>query len=382
MLTQIEISREIQFMFYLIPVVIGIQLSVYFFYQYHKIKDVSLPLNRVLLAFGSFILFIILGPLFIQISRNFILEGFLYEIFSRIGWILVLFSTISVSLFIIRNDFVNIINLNIAKILLILNFIPIVAVLLVETLTNPIFLISISFVVLNGLYIIRFQLILIKKSVGKIRKKFVLFFIGSIISLFALFFAALVGLNLLPPMMKKVIYFTGVSELLLGFIIMVFSVYNFPPFYEFEWRDNLIKLIIINDQTMNYLYSYDFVIKNDIDYIKNQSSLNDYDKILSRGILGFNSIIKTFTRKANERINKIRQDNIHIFLEYGSNNNHLIYTLIVKKDLISTYHLLKSIKTMFESFFKEILLNLDNLKGDNKKVFRSFDKFIHDFLKK
>ena len=59
MLSQIELGKELQFFAYLAPVLIGIQLAVYFFYQYRKIQDVTLPLNRVLLAFGSFILFII-----------------------------------------------------------------------------------------------------------------------------------------------------------------------------------------------------------------------------------------------------------------------------------------------------------------------------------
>ena len=91
MLSQIEISKELQFLAYLVPVIIGIQLALYFFFQYRKIQDITLPLNRVLLAFGSFVLFIILGPLLIQISRNFIEDRILYELFSRMGWFFAFF---------------------------------------------------------------------------------------------------------------------------------------------------------------------------------------------------------------------------------------------------------------------------------------------------
>ncbi|MFX1389795.1 MAG: hypothetical protein ACFE9Z_07030 [Promethearchaeota archaeon] len=380
MFFQIEISREIQFLFYLVPVIIGFQLALYFFYQYYKIKDETLPLNRVLLAFGSFIIFLISGPLFIQISRNFVLVGLFHEIISRLGWLLAFFSTISVSFFIIRNEFSDIINLKIAKSLLVLNFIPIFMVFIVPTLNHPVFLFSISFVALNGLYVIRFQLILIKKSVGKIKRKFKLFLTGAVTSLFALVFAILVGLHLLPFMIEGIIYFIGVSELIIGFIIMIFSVYNFPPFYEFEWRDNLIKLLIINAKTMDLLYNFDFINKNLSIINKEKKNSRNFDKILSRSLLGFEKIIKIITKTHSERINKIKQENYQVFLQYGSNNNNLIFTLVVKKDLVSTNHLLNSIKVRFESFFKEVLLELDDLKRDKKQIFSSFDTYIYQIL--
>jgi len=44
MLFQINANQEWQFLFYLIPVIFGIQLALYFFYQYYKIQDVKLQL--------------------------------------------------------------------------------------------------------------------------------------------------------------------------------------------------------------------------------------------------------------------------------------------------------------------------------------------------
>ncbi len=373
MFFEIEVSKEIQFLGYLVPVIIGVQLAFFFFYQYYKIQDVNLPLNRILLAFGTFIIVMVLGPLFIQISRNFIEKGLLYEVIYRMGWCIAFFSTISVSFFIIKKDFSIIINQITAKILMILNFIPVILVFLVPSIRSPIFLATISFVILNGLYIIRFQLILIKKSVGSIKKKFKLFFIGSIVSLFALIFASLVGLGVLPPIINEIIYFTGISELLIGFIIMSFSVYNFPPFYEFEWRENLSKLFIINQQNKSCLYSCNFIEQTNDYKDSNQSYLYNKDKFFPRGIMGIEYIITIITDTKNERINKINQGDYYIFLEYGVNQAYITYLLVVKKDLISAHHLLKSIRTQFESFFKEILLNLNNLKGQQEKIFGSFD---------
>jgi len=239
---------------------------------------------------------------------------------------------------------------------------------------------SIFLVVLNGLYIIRFQLILIRKSVGSIKKKFRFFLFGAIISLFALFFAALVGLGILPPIINEIIYFTGICELLIGFIIISLSVHNFPPFYEFEWRNNLIKLFIITQQNKNLLYSYDFIEKFEMKNKKSQNHPNNIDELFSKGILGVGTIITTITGTKDKRINKIKKGNFHIFLDYGPQPFSITFVLVVKIDLISTHHLLKSIKSRFESFFKEILLNLDNFNEEHGQLFRSFDTIMNQIL--
>lgn len=374
MFTQIDVGIELQFLVYLIPAIMGIQLAFYFFHQYRKIQDVHLPLNRVLLAFGSFILFIVLGPLFIQIARNFIKDKLIYEIVTRMGWGLAFFSTIMVSVFIINKDFSMIINLKTAKILMILNFIPVLSIFLVPSIRSLIFIVSILFVVLNGIYIIRFQLILINRSVGGIKRKFILFFIGAMISFVSLIFATLVGLRSLPPIINEIFYFTGVGVLFMGFIIMYFSIYNFPPFYEFEWRENLFKLYIINQQNYSCLYHYDFALEFD----KNHS--NNRDFLFSRGIIGIESIITLVTGIKNEKINKIKQGGLHIFLEYGENPSSITYILVVKRDLISAHHLLKTVRNKFEAFYKEILLNLDNLKQEQEQLFESFDTIINRIL--
>ena len=101
MLIQIQYNKELQFLAYLVPVIMGIQLAIYFYYQYKKLEDKDLPLNKILLAFGSFIIFIVFGPLLIQIARNFITDEDIYEIIYRIGWILAFSSTIAFSMFII-----------------------------------------------------------------------------------------------------------------------------------------------------------------------------------------------------------------------------------------------------------------------------------------
>ncbi len=371
MLVQIEYGKELQFLAYLVPVIMGIQLTIYFYTQYKKLEDEDLPLNIILLAFGSFILFIVSGPLFIQIARNFIMNGLIFEIVYRIGWALAFFSTITFSRFIIRKEFSLIINIKVAKTLMMLNCIPILCVFILPSLLSPIFIGSILFVVFNGLYIIRFQIILIQKSIGKIRVKIKFFLIGTLISLVALVFASIVGLRVLLPIINEIVYFTGVLVLFIGFLIMYFSVYNFPPFYEFEWRENLIKLFIINSNDYKTLYH--------LDLVQNSHSEN-IDRIFSKGISGIEKIITLITDTKTERINKIQQDDFLIIFEHGKVPLPLFYVLIVKKDLISSKHLLRIVRIRFESLFKEILLNLDDIKEDQEKIFINFNTIMEEIL--
>ncbi|MFX1571523.1 MAG: hypothetical protein ACFFB0_02160 [Promethearchaeota archaeon] len=381
MISQSIALKEFQFLFYLIPVTIGIELVIYFYYQYFKIRDVKLKLNRVLLAFGTFILFIVIGPLWIQISRNFLIEGSLtYEVISRIGWAFAFFSTIGFSLFIIKKEFSQIININVVKFLIILNLIPLTVLIFTPSTRAPIFLISIIFVVLNGLNVIRFQIVLISKSVGKIKRKFLYFLLGALVSFPALGFAILVGIGILPPIINEIVYFTGVAILLLGFIIIAFSVYEFPPFYEFEWRENLLKLFIINQRTVEYIYYYDFTNENKVIDSNENSFQEARTKLYSGGILGVERVITIITNTKEERINKIKQEDSVILLNYSSVIPYLTYALIIRKDLLSLGHFLDSIKRQFEAFYREILLNLENLEGDQKLLFKSFDLIIKGIL--
>ncbi|MBN1215959.1 MAG: hypothetical protein JXA99_11040 [Candidatus Lokiarchaeota archaeon] len=382
MILQFDISKEIQFLSYILIVIIGIQVSLSFFYKYIKMKDVNLPLNRILLAFGSFIFFIIIGPLFIQISRLFIEDYLLNDLIYRLGWGIVFFSTITPSLFIIRKDFSIVTNLNYAKILLILNFIPIIALFLLPSIKSPLFFVTIIFAVTNGLYIVHFIVILIKKSIGKIKKKFKLFFIGAIVSIPSLIFAALVGAGILPPVIHELVYFTGISELLIGFIIIYFSLVDFPPFYEFEWRSNLEKIFIINNDNKECFFYYDFknIQINEIDISTAKNSIKEIEDILPGGIIGIEQIVSTITKSDKEKINIIRRKNSIFCIDQSEKFPNLTYILIIKKELVSIYHFLNLIKKQFEEIYKEILLNAENLKEDKYILLSNFSSVINNLL--
>ncbi|MFX0026388.1 MAG: hypothetical protein ACFE8M_08220 [Candidatus Hermodarchaeota archaeon] len=380
---QLDPIIEFQFLFYLIPVFIGIQLAFYFFYQYYKIKDVNLKLNRILLSFGTFILFMVFGALIIQIARNFATDPLLKGIIYKIGWSTAFFSPIALELFILTEDFSKIVNLKLIIILMVLNAIAIVLSIIAPTTRSPIFFISIGLVILNGINIIRFEIILIKKSVGKIKKKFKQFFIGTITSLMAIFFAIVVGLGVLKTFaLQLIIYYIGVSILLSGFILIFSCAIDFPPFYEFEWRENLLKLYIINRENYECIYDFKFY-KSEISNAKitKDEKTKLRDNLMSSGLIGIDIIISKITGTEEKEINKIKHEDSYILLEYGTAPFNLIYALLIRKDSLSTTHLLQNIKRQFESFYREILLRLASFKKNQELLFGSFDVILNGLLK-
>jgi len=381
-LLEVTPTLEFQFLFYLIPVTIGVQLSFYFIYQYFKIQDVNLKLNRILLSFGILTFLLVFGALFLNIQRLF--GGSETDIFYRLGWAFALASPVGFLSFIAIEEFSVIMNLKFVRIVMGLGFIPIIFVLIFGV--SPIFIGSLPFSVISVYYIIGFQIKLIRRTMGNIKKRFKQFFGGELLSLASLPFAVMVGLGVFQSPVKEIIYYCGVGLLTTGFIIIFISAYDFPPFYEFEWKDALLKFFVFNQNDYSIIYYcnleeisklLDAPLELRIEYSKTSG-----DRIFSGGISGIETVVNSITDSKGEKINRIQQEDSLILLEYGTDPSFVTYALLIKKDMKSIYHFLKSLKRVFEVLFKEVLLNLDDLKENKDLIFGSFDSIIKDFLRK
>ncbi|MFX0134572.1 MAG: hypothetical protein ACFFDN_13105, partial [Candidatus Hodarchaeota archaeon] len=317
-----------------------------------------------------------------NVSRNFVIDPNLRDFYSRVGWIFGFSAPIGFLSFIILEEFSSIMNLKIVKILTALSFIPIITVIVLPSTRSPIFIISIIFTLSGAYYILNFQIKLIKKSVGNIRKKILLFFIGEIISLTSLAFAIQVGLGILPPGLNELVYYIGVAILFTGFIVMFFSANDFPPFYEFEWKQNLLELFIIDQKDNSGLFYCNLTeLLGSQKEIKSDIPKPHRDKLFTGGIAGIESIIARITDTKNEKIHKIKHEDSILLLDYGTKPLNITYALSVKKDIASHLHFLKFLKSNFESFYKEILLNLENLKEKQEQFFIGFTTVIENLVK-
>ncbi len=361
MVLQLAYIEETEFLLYLTATILGVELAFYFFYRYYTIKDDRLPLNKILLSFGMFYLLLISGTFILTVKRLFISDPNLQEIFYKIGSLSILFSPISFAFFIKIKEFSEIINLKIAQYILIFSLILfIIAIFLPSTLNfTYIFFIGLS------LPILIFQIRLISTAKGNIKKRLLEVFIGNIVSIVSLFFTLKIITDL---------YIIGLSLLILSFLLTSIGVYRFPAFYEFRWKENLLKLVIINQKNNACLYSHDF------SKIKVDHNNKDYEKLFSGGIIGIDSIISVITN-THGFINEITHLNSLILLELSSyHSTKIIFALVVKKDLKSNRYFLKSLKEQFESFYKDILRDLDNLKGSEEQLFGSFDIIIENLM--
>jgi len=161
-------------------------------------------------------------------------------------------------------------------------------------------------------------------------------------------------------------------------MINFLGVYDFPAFYEFNWKENLLKFFIIYQKNNLCLYNHDFSLgSNQEDGILQEKQ----DKILFGSITGIDSIISAITKTEGEKINKIKYGDSYILIEYGSNiASKITYALLVKKDISSTRYFLTSLKKQFESFYKQILEEIDSLEGKEEQLFGSFSIIMKDML--
>ena len=230
--------------------------------------------------------------------------------------------------------------------------------------------------VLNSLYAVYIQLRLIFISLGNIRKRFIQFFSGEVLALIALVFAAQTNFGILP-IPTLVTFYLGVAILTTGLITIFLAITNFPPFYEFEWKEGLSQFLVINPLDNTLLFFYDFS-----DPYREEFKKKD-KKYLIGGLKGLNEIIDTITASESKNLNSIKFGE-HFILQSQSKNQNLPlqYALIVDRDLNSYRHILRELQEQFEAFFKEILSHFEDLntKQEQEQIFLSFDVIINSLM--
>ncbi len=372
---QIPYIIEIQYLVYLIPVLLGVQLAIYFYLQYFRTRTAKLRLNRVLLSFGTFTLMVIFAALFNMTDRVFNLSVEADSLLRKFGFTLGLLSPFGFMVFIAIPEFNKIINVKAACVLIGLSALPIIVLFTLGS-RSPLYVPTLLFTGLNAYYLIQFQVKLIRISLGSMRRKLILVFLGEFIALSAIPFAVSVVLTGGESIDVK--WLIGIALLMTGFLIMFVAANNFPAFLEFDWALNLRKLFIIDQNSNAFLYTRNFEkVTQDDDRAKSR------DEMFSGGITGLEQLLASVTGGEREKITRIDQEDSIILLEYGKVGISIIYALVVKKDLVSLRYFLQKLKEQFESFYKNILTNLEGLHvGEGQdRLFLSFERIVNRLQK-
>jgi len=361
--------QEIELLFFLGVLILYIELVLYFFFRYYKIMDERLPLNKILLSFGTFYSFFILGISILAYNRLILTDLYLKEISYKIGYLSILFSPVIFLYFLKIKEFSRIIYYKISRFIMIFSFLSLLILIFL-----PInFLITFFFTMglISFILIIQIRLMIISK--GNIKKRLLHIFIGNLLSIFSLFFILEINGDL--DQIENIPFMIGLAFLIVSFIWTMFGVYSFPTFYEFKWKMNLLSLFIINQEINTILYSHNF------EDIKSDYKNKEYEAMFSSAIIGIDKILSVITNTQDSKVNKIEQADSLILIEYGSHLlPEIIYALIVKEDLKSNSYFLKSIKEQFESFFKEILSDINYFEGNEEELFGSFDIIITNLV--
>ena len=372
--------REVHIPSMIIAIVLGYQLCFYFLSQYYKERNENLELNKILLAYGLFF-GILLSAFGVRILNNYYLTGELItEILNKSTVLIVVFSVLAFLIIISSPAFEELINPTIIKILLFSNLIPIICVFFVPlgSLLFQLCLLPNSF---GLLYILVFQLRLINKASGIIKRRLLIIIIGEIFLGIGL---ALGGEETTIVLWEAQFqYMIAIWIAIAGLLVIFLGVFRFPAFLEFEWKANLLRLFIIDKEAKKGIYNYRFKneeLNSGTDGFEFEEKV-DRKEILSEGILGINDIINRCSAKADENLESIHHGNFIILLQYSEAPlSNIAYALIVNKEMNSFKYFLNQIKLQFQGFYKELLLNLENLRGHESELFGSFDVIIDNLI--
>lgn len=366
-----------------ITIIAGYQLAGFFLYKYFKIRGERLEFNNILLGYGILFSCLISALLLRIISDFFLKDIYGIEIPSKFFYLTILAGCIGYLFIVLRTSIMDYITPYITEVLIILNIFSVVSLFFYEF-GSILFNISMLPLVGSLLYIIGIHFKLVHLASGAIKKRLLSIGIGLIMFFIALF--------LLRE--GEVLIFYGENEHFFltlsspianfGLTLMFLGMYNFPAFLEFEWKNDLIKLYIIRKEALSELFSFDFTEYIDSSKYQELTLKDDENrqKVLSKAIIGINSIFSTITGTNSSKTKKIKQADLMILLKYSNFGDYgLIFALIVNKETASIDYFLKQIREEFHDQFKNILSDPEKIKGIESDLFSSFKNRVINLLK-
>ena len=361
-----------------VSVALGYQIVIYFFYQYFKAKKEKLELNKILLAYGS-IFGLTLTGFFIRIINLYYIGQNNLEIFNfltKITFVLLYLALMLFFIIISLKPFHKIIISNLTKILAVSMIIPIVAVFLLQIASLLFVIITTITLLISYIYILVFHSKIVKLSTGKIKKRLNLILFGFVLCVIQHFIGGYIPSRVLFRNYSQILQLISAPIFICGLMIIFLGVFKFPAFLEFGWKQSLLHLSIINRNNYKVIYSFDFTeaTNKSENQIKKFPKIEESKLILSSGIIGIDNIISGIADSNSEHIDTIKQEDFLILLNYGDQPlSSIIFCLIVSKDMKSFRYFLKTIKNEFQQIYKNILINLNELKDVEDKLFLGFD---------
>jgi len=373
--------REVYLPAMIFSIILDYQLAIYFLYLYSKHRKDKIGLNRFLLAFSNLFGFGANSYLFLVIGSFYIHDSYLAEIFIRIGVVLLQGGILAVLLILLSKPFLPLINSRTVKIISVLSGISIVYLLFfyipfIGLISN----IIIGFI--GGVYFLYFQTKLVKLTSGTVHSRLIITLIGELIFLIGIFLGS--GLLNIPTLfdLRHVLYLIGSYVVNIGLIVILYGTFKFPGVLEFNWKNNLIKLYVIDAKNFFELYSYDFSKIRNLASGPDSHNINEEkNPINSIGVAGISDVFDEITKTYHNRVKTIKYGDFSILLEYGEDlKSQFLFVLFVKKNMTSLQVFLKKVKTHFLTSYKGSLANYDIVDKFRETIFSGFDLILQKIL--
>ncbi len=373
--------REVYLPVIIFSIILDFQLAVYFFYLYRKHRKEKIGLNKFLLIFSSFFGIGATSHLFFVIGSFYINDGYLAELFIRIGVSLLQGGVIVVLLILLSKPFLTLINSRVVKIICAISSVNILYILFLYV--KPIGLFpSILIGVIGAGYFMHFQFKLAKLTSGTVHSRMLMTLIGEVIFMIGMFVGS--GLPNIPVFfaVSDFWYIIGSYIVILGLLVIIYGTFRFPGVPEFNWKTNLLKLYIIDARNLFELYSYDFNKSRILhDEIENHYINEENNPINSIGVVGISDVFDEITKTYQNRVKTIKYGNFSILLEYEEDpKSQFLFVLFVDKNMKSLELFLKKVKTQFLISYKGMLANLDVVEKFRETIFSGFDVILHNIL--
>ena len=373
--------REIYLPAMIFSIILDFQLAIYFLYLYNKHRKGKIGLNKFLLAFSIIFGIGANSYLFLVIGLFYMPDIFLADIFIRIGVAILQGGILVILLILLSKPFLTLINTRAVKVVCVLSGISFIYVLFFYV--KPIGLLP-TFLIgfLGGLYYFYFQIKLIQLTSGVIHSRLLITLIGEIIFMIGMFLGS-GSLNI--PMLvdlKDAIYLIGSYVVNLGLLVILYGTFKFPGVLEFNWRDNLLKLYIVDARNLLELYSYDFSkIRNLTDDLESHYNNEENNPINSIGVVGISDVFDEITKTYQNRVKIIKYGNFSILLEYEEDpKSQFLFVLFVDKNMKSLQLFLNKVKTQFLNSYGELLVNFDLVEKFRDTLFSGFDMILQTIL--
>jgi len=373
--------REVYLPAMIFSIILGYQLAIYFLYLYGKHRKDKIGLNKFLLIFSNLFGIGATSYLFLVIGSFYIHDSYLAELFIRIGVSLLQGGILVVLLILMSKPFFTLINSRVVKIISLFSGISIIYLLFLYVKSIGLFP-SILIGLIGGGYFIYFQTKLVKLTSGTEHSRLLMTLIGEVTFLIGLFLGSgLPNISMLIDL-RDIFYFVGSYVINLGLLAIFYGTFKFPGLLEFNWKNNLLKLYVIDARNLFELYSYDFnIIRNFADEPESHYNNEENNPLNSIGVVGISDVFDEITKTYQNRVKIIKYGNFSILLEYEEDpKSQFLFVLFVDKNMKSLQLFLKKVKTQFLNSYSGLLANFDIVDRFRETIFSGFDVILQKIL--